>query len=621
MLGYRMFFSVPEHQVSDVTALAREQLHAWLRDKRYAADSLLPDRTVPLAENVDGLLLERREQDGSVATRARIVENMATGRWTTELTIHVPGSPAKNPWILLDIDHIENAADSPAPTKWVATPRLAKRLLGVMPALDGSAVLADKPRLVSGNDVEALVDVVCDPDRRGLIFVAGSDSGMPIQPWADLVAGLLKDTIGLAAAYILDPDATASLSEALGDSHAIRPGTVRTFLPGADPASELDALRHRVLTTQRIIRGDGTRVARLLGWKARETTLEHPLPKSAIRTSRAFEHQLDSILVDRLTVAEPAVAVTGENGTALDHPDDLRESAYNHALAAPDEVAAQASQYLALRDLSLTVLGTEDVSEAALDEITRLAQLGRQASETQAAVSQRLEDLQFRLAGAEEARQEVARRLEDEQLEHAQTAQSESDASDLVRHLRKLLIQAGGADHAWSPVPEVSRLARPQSFDDLLEMLSELSDVIFTGNAEITSGLDEGDPMGRWAGKAWDALMALSDYAKASREGKCDRDVDGYLRHTPDGFRTFPANRHARDESADVQNNPRFRSARIFPVPVEVDSAGCAFMGAHFKLAQSGMLSPRLHYLDRTANSDSVYVGYIGPHLPTKQTN
>jgi hypothetical protein len=44
-------------------------------------------------------------------------------------------------------------------------------------------------------------------------------------------------------------------------------------------------------------------------------------------------------------------------------------------------------------------------------------------------------------------------------------------------------------------------------------------------------------------------------------------------------------------------------------------------MASHFKIAQSGMISPRLHYIDDTAKTGKVYVGYIGRHLPTKQTN
>ncbi|MDQ1306785.1 MAG: hypothetical protein QG671_2617, partial [Actinomycetota bacterium] len=42
---------------------------------------------------------------------------------------------------------------------------------------------------------------------------------------------------------------------------------------------------------------------------------------------------------------------------------------------------------------------------------------------------------------------------------------------------------------------------------------------------------------------------------------------------------------------------------------------------AHFKIIQSGLISPRLHYYDATAVDGTVYVGYLGPHLPTPHTN
>lgn len=44
-------------------------------------------------------------------------------------------------------------------------------------------------------------------------------------------------------------------------------------------------------------------------------------------------------------------------------------------------------------------------------------------------------------------------------------------------------------------------------------------------------------------------------------------------------------------------------------------------MGAHFKITQHRMISPRLHYFDHVAHTGRIYVGYIGRHLPTQQTN
>jgi hypothetical protein len=40
-------------------------------------------------------------------------------------------------------------------------------------------------------------------------------------------------------------------------------------------------------------------------------------------------------------------------------------------------------------------------------------------------------------------------------------------------------------------------------------------------------------------------------------------------------------------------------------------------MGAHFKITQHGLISPRMHYHDATVVDGLVYVGYLGRHLPT----
>lgn len=56
-------------------------------------------------------------------------------------------------------------------------------------------------------------------------------------------------------------------------------------------------------------------------------------------------------------------------------------------------------------------------------------------------------------------------------------------------------------------------------------------------------------------------------------------------------------------------------------MPLTVDEAGEVFMGAHFKIAKYKMISPRLHYYNDIRNSGMIYVGYVGRHLPSPQTN
>jgi hypothetical protein len=70
-----------------------------------------------------------------------------------------------------------------------------------------------------------------------------------------------------------------------------------------------------------------------------------------------------------------------------------------------------------------------------------------------------------------------------------------------------------------------------------------------------------------------------------------------------------------------VRTSPKLAALRVFPVPPAVDPTRQIFMEAHFKIAQSGIVSPRLHYYNDVRGSGQVYVGYIGTHLRNSQTN
>lgn len=119
----------------------------------------------------------------------------------------------------------------------------------------------------------------------------------------------------------------------------------------------------------------------------------------------------------------------------------------------------------------------------------------------------------------------------------------------------------------------------------------------------------------------WSILVALNDYARFNTKGADIPGVQAYLESPPLGGHTYPPGRHARDESESVKNNPSYAIPRTLPVPTKVHPSGQAFMGAHFRIAKHGLVSPRMHYLDATAIAGKIIVGYIGPHLPNTQTN
>ena len=113
---------------------------------------------------------------------------------------------------------------------------------------------------------------------------------------------------------------------------------------------------------------------------------------------------------------------------------------------------------------------------------------------------------------------------------------------------------------------------------------------------------------------AWDACRTLGDYAAAVVDEGYEGGFDHYLRQSGRSTRLTAA-RHAVGETKATLD--QFGHLRDFPVPATVDPSGVARMVAHVKLAQIGMVSPRLYYLDRAKQDGHIYVGYIGRHPKT----
>ena len=133
--------------------------------------------------------------------------------------------------------------------------------------------------------------------------------------------------------------------------------------------------------------------------------------------------------------------------------------------------------------------------------------------------------------------------------------------------------------------------------------------------------LDDFDPLGTWAARAWDMLRVLDGYAAARRRGEFSKGVHAYLGHTPPGRPGYAPGAHSTQESDSVERSPRLRKLRVFPVPRDVRPDGAIFKGAHFKIARKGLVSPRMHYHDDAGQAGKIYVGYIGRHLPNAHTN
>ena len=122
----------------------------------------------------------------------------------------------------------------------------------------------------------------------------------------------------------------------------------------------------------------------------------------------------------------------------------------------------------------------------------------------------------------------VRARLEDEQLDHAETQAELLKAKLELDRLRGVLSRAGRVDQTRAAVAAAQS---PGSFAELLERLDEhvLSCVVFTGDPKNALELDDFDPLGTWAARAWDMLRVLDGYAAARRRGEFSKGVHAYL--------------------------------------------------------------------------------------------
>ena len=147
--------------------------------------------------------------------------------------------------------------------------------------------------------------------------------------------------------------------------------------------------------------------------------------------------------------------------------------------------------------------------------------------------------------------------------------------------------------------------------------------MVFSGADGPTLDLEENnDPVGRLAGIAWQYVRTLYEYARLKHDGAFSGSVFKYLQggQDDDGYRYGPGG-YAPVESETVRNTPPMRQERVFSVPSEVDASGTCFMEEHFRLETRDSTAPRMYFLDATASTGMIYIGYIGKHLTNTRSH
>ncbi|MER5360678.1 hypothetical protein [Streptomyces sp. NPDC002785] len=184
--------------------------------------------------------------------------------------------------------------------------------------------------------------------------------------------------------------------------------------------------------------------------------------------------------------------------------------------------------------------------------------------------------------------------------------------------VQKRLLALGAGEAAYAPGDTV--LAEPASFAEILDRIEGMPHVYFTGSRKVTLELDAQAHGSSWVRMAWDALLALRDYAGAAVGGGASRDFKQWCEDVPDGLHAISPRKIVRDESKAVKTKAGWRKERTFPVPTHVDPTRKVFMGAHVRVGGGNTVAPRLHYYDDRCADHGIFIGYLGPHLTNTLT-
>ncbi|WP_017584988.1 hypothetical protein [Nocardiopsis ganjiahuensis] len=597
-LVYRTLVAVPDDD-RDLVAVTSAVLSRWLskRGNSGARVDFAASGRYELSHRSRALVARHDNADeGLTFLRLTTESDKADGVWRTLATVVV--DPELSPWNYVWLDMTVDptaAADTPdAPRLDVMPPEAARMLLEAVGAHDGAHPLPSAPRIVRGRDeadVAALISTVLDPLRRLAVVATGAPRDVTVADWRNAMAGTLSRCTGMCAGYVLDGAALDRVGGLLPRDLDIPAGGVRTFLPGVDPADEADAQRHpRMSPTTLDTARDGDRVRNWVGAalsrKVRDNAVGLVLPEALRAIDALLSEETDDLRRGPDTVPPlPQQSPPTGSGNVITHQSE-RDSVTMAELA-----AAQLQ---------------EEQTQRLREEVRRLsARIGELSEERQALLAETA-DLAEELDAAREERR---------------TALYE------VRWLRDRAREAGLFRLAATPAPRDPEHRPPSSVAELLERITDgsaLPHLFFTIEAQTVYELSDSRKEALWVTRAWEALLALNDYARYQFDNPgSGLGFHSYLRDPPNGYRVIPVKRLASQESDYVRNRGKLQEKRVFRVPTEVAPDGRVPMYAHIKLDIEYGICPRLYFFPHLGpdTTNRVYVGYLGRHLPVQQSN
>ena len=608
-----------------------EQFRRWLWDdpkvqpRRFSADKLAKNALTIFSEKAECISVVQSQQDGSQTIRYQLSENKPENnmdqKWTSTLTIHRPGRKHQGGFFSFEVD-------SPwgpdrfgvMKPKFASPPGFMTRILELdeIELFDGEfARMRATTEVIEADQIEMLIDIACDPERRGSLLLMGTDESKPFQLFHQRAKEYFSRLNGIATSFVLTPDATREFEKEFGPSHAVFPNSVRTYKPLVDPATLTDARRHPYINSQTLESYDPKRIAGILLNSCRGTALDSPLPRAYSRIETRLLEEQNKI---RAT-GERIFAYTPQKKIEVSMAEAVLESSLKVAEVDKASRIGELDQVVR-QDLGLEALTTEVLSSL-IEQASRVGSLSSISLE----MTKENQQLKQELA-------QLRDDLNDLAIDHQETYENKVQKEREINYLRSQLeILGEKADDAKVIRRALSELSKgnldwihhaenaedkvPSSFLDFIVDLERLSFISFTGEWADLEELDKED-YGAYAGRTWEGLRTLNSYAQMRSEREFNGGLKQFLTNPVQGYYVgWPSSKYAANESESVERSEALKLERTFPVPKAVDPSGKVIMFAHLQVGQK----LRVHFYDDIANTGKIYVGHIGRHLTTVSTN
>ncbi|WP_160159382.1 hypothetical protein [Actinomyces culturomici] len=257
MLGYRTVFEIDVDRSATISRkeavdVVLREVSQWIREKKGVRDiDTIPSwEETPLSNGGRAIFGKGSTPSGDEYGKFVYFDPpQGDEQWVTTLLVGARPKDLHKVVVSIELDVPEDPT-RPGSPRFANRPLLVKNILDGFACFDMGVEISDDPiRVHDEEQIEAFLNALEDPGRRGLIIACGTDGSVEESEWCGILDEITSECSGQASVFLLDAPMTERYNAhpRVSEGHRLRPYSIRTFKPGVRLGAPEDGLRHRFL--------------------------------------------------------------------------------------------------------------------------------------------------------------------------------------------------------------------------------------------------------------------------------------------------------------------------------------------------------------------------------------